>query len=977
MVAGTNGDLYVGGTFTTAGGIPASCIAKWTGSAWTNLGSGMASNSMIIALALGTNGELYAGGSFKNAGGVPATNIAKWTGTGWTNLGSGMNSLVLDLAMGSNGELFACGYFTSAGGIPANRVAKWDGTTWTNLGAGMLESVDALTLDTNGILYAGGSFLRAETLTVNGLAKWNGTAWTNVGSASLRATADLKFAANGELYAGGTFAGKVAKWNGAMWTKFGSNLDNFVYTLLATSNGELFAGGWFTNVGDTKVNFIAQWDGTCWTNVGVGFDAYVCAMAQDTNGEVFAGGSFLMAGDIAVNGIAKWWQPPTPWPWILGTNHAILTNGEAASVAKGTDFGGIVWGAASTNMFAITNAGSEDLIISGWSINGAGASSFQIDGMPNAVAAESSSNFSVIFSPIAGGIYSATLQIDNNSTPCVVSLTGTGAKQEQAALTFIPSSPQAYNTTQALTASGGSGTGVLNFVVISGPGQIVNATELAITSSTGLVTVAATKMEDANYNSIVVTGIVICAKSDQTIAFAAIADQSITSVVNLNARASSGLSVSFAVSSGSARITGGTNLSFTGTGTVSIVASQAGDSNWNAAPNVTNSFEVVAAPVPALPAPANLAASNGRYADQVALVWTAVSAASGYSIWRHAADDSSAAAQVGTTAETRYSDTSARGGTVYYYWVKATNAAAVSAFSASASGWRRSANYPSSAEVDLDGDRKMDLAIVDRLTGTWCAQLSASAYASALALMGGPGYSSAPGDYDGDLKTDPAVYDEMSGLWLIRQSASDYQLASATLGGPGCAPTPGDYDGDRKTDPGVYEAASGAWQTLLSAGGYAAAETIFGEPDYLPVQRDYDGDLKSDPAIYHLANGAWRVMLSASDYGEASAAGFGGTGYAPVVGDYDADGLADPAIYHEATGLWTVMLSGSGYLIAYGTLGGSGYAALPGDYDGDGKTDPGVYHTTTGQWLVLLSGSGYGIATAVFGGEGYDPVGLR
>jgi hypothetical protein len=47
------------------------------------------------------------------------------------------------------------------------------------------------------------------------------------------------------------------------------------------------------------------------------------------------------------------------------------------------------------------------------------------------------------------------------------------------------------------------------------------------------------------------------------------------------------------VSSGPAEISGGTNLTFTGQGTVSIVASQAGDADWNAATDVTNAFNVI------------------------------------------------------------------------------------------------------------------------------------------------------------------------------------------------------------------------------------------------------------------------------------------------------------------------------------------------------------------------------------------------
>lgn len=87
------------------------------------------------------------------------------------------------------------------------------------------------------------------------------------------------------------------------------------------------------------------------------------------------------------------------------------------------------------------------------------------------------------------------------------------------------------------------------------------------------------------------------AKHDQTITFPAMADQIVTAQVGLAATASSGLSVVFTKGSGPASISGGTNLSFTDTGIVSIVASQPGDANWDVAPNATNTFNVLPAPV--------------------------------------------------------------------------------------------------------------------------------------------------------------------------------------------------------------------------------------------------------------------------------------------------------------------------------------------------------------------------------------------
>jgi hypothetical protein len=109
-VSGSN--LYAGGCFTTAGGTAASYVAKWNGTSWSPLGSGM-SGGLVNALAL-SGSDLYAGGGFRTAGGSPASYIAKWNGTNWIPLGSGINGGVWSLAV-SDSYLYAGGNFTTAG----------------------------------------------------------------------------------------------------------------------------------------------------------------------------------------------------------------------------------------------------------------------------------------------------------------------------------------------------------------------------------------------------------------------------------------------------------------------------------------------------------------------------------------------------------------------------------------------------------------------------------------------------------------------------------------------------------------------------------------------------------------------------------------------------------------------------------------------------------------------------------------------
>jgi len=180
-------DLYAGGYFTTAGGVTANGIAKWNSLSWSALGSGMShylsgQSGCVNALAVsGTN--LYAGGDFTTAGGVPANYVAKWDGSAWSALGSGVSGgfgAVLALAV-SQTNLYATGYFTNAGGVPANHIAKWDGSAWSALGSGVNWTVCALAADGAEHLFVGGQFSLAGTNVSHCIAQANlGNAPTNV-----------------------------------------------------------------------------------------------------------------------------------------------------------------------------------------------------------------------------------------------------------------------------------------------------------------------------------------------------------------------------------------------------------------------------------------------------------------------------------------------------------------------------------------------------------------------------------------------------------------------------------------------------------------------------------------------------------------------------------------------------------------------------------------------------------------------------
>lgn len=181
--------LYAGGNFTTAGGVTVSHVARWDGSAWSTLlggTSGGGGAGDIFALnADSSTGNLYAGGSFTTAGVTSANNIAYWNdqSNGWSAMGTGTNGTngpVHSLRVQS-GNVYAGGNFTQAGGVTVNNIAQWNGSSWSAMGTGTNGNVEGLTSGGSNV-YAGGNFTQAGGNTVNFIAVWNGTAWAALGT---------------------------------------------------------------------------------------------------------------------------------------------------------------------------------------------------------------------------------------------------------------------------------------------------------------------------------------------------------------------------------------------------------------------------------------------------------------------------------------------------------------------------------------------------------------------------------------------------------------------------------------------------------------------------------------------------------------------------------------------------------------------------------------------------------------------------
>jgi len=186
------GDLIVGGDFTTAGAGDARCVARWDGSMWNALGNGVSGadwgKPCVTAIGIAANGDVIVGGAFTDAGGISAARIARWDGSAWHPLGSGMigapgEARVAALAFDTAGNLYAGGWFFNAGPASAWSLARWNRTDWSSLGGGLkgMESwtfgilayprVSALAY-ADGALFVDGWFYSAGDKPANHIAQW-------------------------------------------------------------------------------------------------------------------------------------------------------------------------------------------------------------------------------------------------------------------------------------------------------------------------------------------------------------------------------------------------------------------------------------------------------------------------------------------------------------------------------------------------------------------------------------------------------------------------------------------------------------------------------------------------------------------------------------------------------------------------------------------------------------------------------------
>jgi len=289
MALETNGQIVIGGNFTTFNGASQNYVARLNadGSLDSSFypGVGPSSSANVGALALEPDGKILVGGAFSS-----------WNGVGWHNPiclrtdgsvdttfntsaanGAGVDGGTMQgIVLQANGMVLIYGYFsdvhtTNGMTINMNSIARLNtnGTVDAtfNPGTGPNGNVNALGLQSSGRIIIGGNF-------------------TSVNNSNLYCLARLN--TGGSL--DGTFNALIQ--------------DGYVQCLVVTHQDQIVIGGNFTSINGYSRNYIARLNanGSLDTsfNPGLGLNNPVTTMALQPDGEVIISGAFTSFNGVSV-----------------------------------------------------------------------------------------------------------------------------------------------------------------------------------------------------------------------------------------------------------------------------------------------------------------------------------------------------------------------------------------------------------------------------------------------------------------------------------------------------------------------------------------------------------------------------------------------------------------------------------------------------------------------------------------------------
>lgn len=337
--------LYVGGEFTNIGGQNRNYIARLstlnfgTADSWNPNANGVV-NAIALFIHFDPGYDVYVGGEFTSIGGLSRNYLAKLSeidGSAFSEFDAGLNGIVTALAVyteyGFGCDVYIGGEFTDLGKPKIDFLAKLHGNNgslyprWNPELYSDGDQIFTIALnDTN--IYVGGKFESIGGLTRRGIGKifmYDGSGDSKFNPNSDHAVFSITF--DGEyIYVGGYFIQigglerkRIAKLNedGTADSDFNPSAGDWVRTI-SFSGTDFYVGGDFTSINGVTRNNIARLSNTTgepdsW-NPNANHIVNTLALAGSY---IYVGGDFTQMGGLPVNyacalgisGIEPMWYP--------------------------------------------------------------------------------------------------------------------------------------------------------------------------------------------------------------------------------------------------------------------------------------------------------------------------------------------------------------------------------------------------------------------------------------------------------------------------------------------------------------------------------------------------------------------------------------------------------------------------------------------------------------------------------------------
>ncbi len=303
IVAQEDGQIIIGGDFTTVNAVTRNRIARLDTNGALDAGFNPNVNGDVSAIALQPDGKLIIGGGFTNVGGSARSCVARLNANGTLDSGfnPGANGQVHSVVVQADGKILIGGYFNTVAGTARNRIARLDagGALDTGFNPNATSAVLCLAALPGGGILVGGEF-------------------TSIGGALRNYIARLD-------------ADGVADpaFNPIPTAPFGGAVES----LALQADGRIIFGGTFTAVAGTTRNYAARVhpDGSLDASFNPDASSYVHCIAQQADGRVILGGLFGAVGGAARNGIARIYNDAASQTLaVSGATQALWSRGGAA-----------------------------------------------------------------------------------------------------------------------------------------------------------------------------------------------------------------------------------------------------------------------------------------------------------------------------------------------------------------------------------------------------------------------------------------------------------------------------------------------------------------------------------------------------------------------------------------------------------------------------------------------------------------------